>query len=789
MIRWLPFFLLACVDFCESRAQSTQKTVLLQGRIFRPDGKPLAGAEIRSGSSEPTKSIAGGHYYLMLRSGRRHIVTVSFRDFKTIEMPVVLQRDTMMDIHMEMVDGSILMEEVTIVRQGIRPLESMRAGVTTLRIQTVEKLPTLLGEKDVIKVLQLLPGVAAQAEGSTEMHVRGGNSDQNLVLLDGIPLYGSSHLFGMFSPFNPLMVKEASFYTGFFPAKYGGRISSVTDVSTRLPTSKFTTGEVELGVTSAKGFLEIPMLNGKSALLLGGRRSFLDLWNRLAGRDRTELFNFYDLNGIWTYRPNGKHLVKLSTYAEGDGFSYAVDDGSEYRYSALHKNQQTASLQWRYYPSSTMTHGATVKFGRYANVTHEKLVDTVKSDTEYDHRLKSTAKDLSVNYQMDYQPLRALSVQAGGNYAIQGIRPTDFYGTDNGVDFSFEPVPYRRATAFSLYGGLGYRIGQTTLQSELRNSYFRNGSYGYRSWEPRIAVEQGIGEHWKLTAAYSRMTQPLQRLVNPGLGMPLDIQFPSDDRIPSQRSDIYSLGVAKTFGGEARITVSAEAYMKRMANVIEFRDGYDTRSVLHQTFNAIYRAPTVYDMLSVGRGRAKGIDLMVELQTNRLQAWLSYSLMKAEAQHDQLNGSRWFPALQDRRHQLNLVVNWKLSDRWDLSATWTYLSGQPLTLPVAIYPTVFPTQDERLYTTDRLFQGVYGSRNAVQMEPFHKLDVNFTVKTEWLGREGLLSFGAYNVYNRANPSFYYLGKHQQPDGTGSRPAIKRVSVFPVMPSVSYKWVF
>lgn len=789
MIRWLPFFLLAFVDFCEAIAQSTQKTVLVQGRIFRPDGKPLAGAEVRGGGAKPTKSIAGGHYYLMLQSGRRHAVTVSFPEFKTVELSLVFQRDTVMDIHLETRDGSILMEEVTVIRRGIRPLESMRAGATTLSIQTVEKLPTLLGEKDVMKALQLLPGVAAHAEGSAEMHVRGGNSDQNLVLLDGIPLYGSSHLFGMFSPFNSLVVKDASFYSGFFPARYGGRISSVTDVSTRLPASKFTAGEIELGVTSVKGIIEIPMLSGKSALLLAGRCSFFDLWNRLASRDRTELFNFYDMNGIWAYRPNEKHLIKLSTYAEGDGFSYAVNDGNEYRYSALHKSQQAASLQWRYYPSSTMTHGATVKFGRYANITREKLVDTVKSDAEYDHRLKSTAQDLSVNYQLDYRPLRVLSVQTGGNYAIRGIRPANFYGTDNGVDFTFEPVPWQRATTISLYGGLGYQIGKTALQAELRNSYFQNGTYGYRSWEPRMAIEQGIGQYWKLMAAYSRMTQPLQRLVNPGLGLPLDIQFPSDGMIPPQQSDIYSMGVATAFGGEARITVSAEAYLKRMANVLEFRDGYDTRSVLHQTFNAIYRASTVYDMLSVGRGRAKGIDLMVELQTTRLQAWLSYSLMNAEARHDQLNGSRWFPALQDRRHQLNLAVNWKLSGRWDLSATWTYLSGQPLTLPTAIYPTVFPTQDERLYTTDRLFQGVYGPRNAVRMESFHKLDVNFTVKTEWMGREGLLSFGAYNVYNRANPSFYYLGKHQQPDGTGPRPAVKRVSVFPVLPSVSYKWVF
>src|SRR5690606_35753887 len=156
--------------------------------------------------------------------------------------------------------------------------------------------------------------------------------------------------------------------------------------------------------------------------------------------------------------------------------------------------------------------------------------------------------------------------------------------------------------------------------------------------------------------------------------MPLDIQFSSDDRIPPQWSDTYSVGVATSFGTAARITLSAEAYFKQMQNTLEFRDGYDTRGVLHPTFNTIYREPGVYDMLSVGRGRAKGVDLMMEVQTHRLQAWLSYSLMKVEAQHDLLNGSQWFPALQDRRHQLNLVVNWKLSERWDLSATWTYLS-------------------------------------------------------------------------------------------------------------------
>ncbi|PRD54065.1 TonB-dependent receptor plug domain-containing protein [Sphingobacterium gobiense] len=692
-------------------------------------------------------------------------------------------RDTLKNVVYQKDSIPVAIEEVTVHGRQRKHIEMMKSTVTTIDKEMLETMPAFLGEKDVMRTLQMMPGVSASSEGSAEIQVRGGTADQNLIMLDGVPLYNSTHLFGMYSSFNPLVVKDAKLYTGAFPAWFGGKVSSVVDVTTRDANFNRASGSVELGLTSGKGHLELPVVNNKLSLFLAGRRTFLDALSLLNQSSNKEFFNFYDVNSILTYQPDSLNVIKLSSYFEGDQFRYK-SSGRDVENDGLMKTQRAVSLNWGRQMGQKLKSNLTATHNYYSNKLLEERLRPYDSNS-YRNYFRSKISAIGLKATLDYDLNKNMNIITGADYNLHNTDPSTLYGENNGTPFRERGLATSRIGELSGFAQLSFTLKKTALTTGARHVTFMNSGYRTTFLEPRVSLYQGIGEHLAVKASYSRMTQPVQRLLNAGLGMPMEIIFPSDGFARPQVSDIFTIGIARDFviAEDRQLSLSVEAYHKKMKNIVSFIDGYDTRSVIYHAFGGVYRAGSVHNMiLTDGIGRAKGVDFKLDGTVGNLSGWLSYSLSRVENKFDGLNGGGWFDALQDRRHLFNAAVVWRINPKWSFSASWMFSSGQPVNIPESYFVLAKPyPSNELVLSGENIYS--YGVRNGYRMIPFHKLDIGFTKNMTAFRRSAVLSFGVYNLYNRKNASFYYLGIDK---ANNNIPQIKSLSVFPAIPSVSLK---
>ena len=711
-------------------------------------------------------------------------------EYKFKEVFVPLHHDTILTVTLESSYGGLFLDEVVVLGRSMNKVTAPQADIETLDQKTIERLPSFLGEKDVVKSFQLLPGVIASSEGSAEMNVRGGSADQNLVLLDNIPLYSSSHLFGMYSAFNPLSVSKASLYKGAFPANYGGRISSVMDISLKEPDLEEFSGSAELGITSAKAMLEIPLINKKSALMLAGRRSFYDVLSNTFSKQQVVGLNFQDLNALWVYKPSLKNQYRLSAYAEEDNIS-SNQRGFGLEKAASKKGQHAANFRWKHTFGNQLTHELNLVYNAYqTTLLEEKRKGAGES---YLYNFTSSIKDVGISNKMVYAPSTKLELFAGFDFKQHRFKPTLFSGDQDSAPFSVKNFPDIKANDLSLYinGNLSFAKSDQLTLALRNNTYFAPGKT-YNSLEPRISYFHPVGDQASFKLSYSRMSQPIQKLSNAGLGIPLDLLVSADRYIKPQTADIFSAGFSKDFkfDGE-QFNFNIEPYFKKMHNIISFRDGFDTRSVMYNSMYAIYRGETYQDLVTSGKGNVLGLDLMLEKKTGRLNGWVSYSLMHVRHQFDELNNGQSFFPSQDRRHTLNAVANLQINKKWNVGMTWMYISGQAANVPKDVYlPPSYNSETNKpvpaVYESHYLFN--QSSRGSYRMKPFHKLDITAEYHFKIKRMDAVLNIGAYNIYNRANPSFFYLDKSYINNLEGA-PVLKSVSLFHIMPSTSLKISF
>lgn len=781
----LTFFVLSLYASAVD-AQSVKPSRIIQGTISNNRGKPLPSAKVFVPKTNINYGVNQGKYHFSLPENSYQLeITAPGYVRQVIEIDLL--GDTVLNVVMETPYGGLALDDVDIFATSSGKVANAVSGLNTIDGSMIEDLPAILGEKDVVRSMQLLPGVAASSEGSTEMNVRGGSSDQNLIMLDHVPLYNSTHLFGMYSSFNPLIVENASIYTGAFPAAYGGKISSVTDVVTKTASLDSLNGSVELGITSAKAMVEIPLIKGKSSLLLAGRRTFIDLLQSLDRSGQTEHFNFYDLNAIWTYRYSQKSSLKLSAYQEGDAVRL-ITPGNDQREDTFGKDQRTISLQWRNFTTGKFNQEVGFQYNLYKSNILEDRTDIHL--VPYRHQFTSQIKDLAANYQLHYRPLNFLDLRAGASYTQHRLQPALLSGHENLQPFSIYSLPNVTIGEVSAFAEASLRYGGARLVLGARSNQFHSRPKAYSSVEPRVSLSQQISSSLSFKAAYAKMSQPMQRLVNPGLGLPFDIMYPADEYIKPQEADIFSAGFSKDLKiGNSRYTLSAEGYFKKMNNVISMKDGYDTRSViLHTRADAVFKTENIHDMLVMGKGKAIGADFMLEKKEGRLSGWLSYSWIRATNQFDELNGGREFRAAEDRTHVFNAVANWKINNAWSLSATWMFSTGRPINVPESVFESSAPTLNGTP-ASGLSYLYSYGERNSHRMKAFHKLDIGLTRKLQLWDLDSELNFGLYNAYNRANASFYYMGKSFIGETGLNQPTLKSVSMFPVLPAVSFKVKF
>jgi hypothetical protein len=672
--------------------------------------------------------------------------------------------------------------------------QSTRMGTVNIPLNQIKAVPALLGERDVLKVLQLLPGVQSGGEGQSGLYVRGGSPDQNLILLDGTPVYNASHLFGFFSVFNADALNNVELIKGGFPARYGGRLSSVLDITMKEGNMQEFHGEGAIGIIASKLTLEGPIKKDTASFIISARRTYIDILAQplikaslaAEGSKGSIGYFFHDLNGKLNWKLSRRDRLYLSAYTGYDKF-YArtrdTDTNADYydrSEASLGWGNLTSALRWNHILNDRLflnTHFTYSKYqfnvGQTQETTYE---DQNQSRTDkYALRYLSNIRDLSLKTDLDYVPSPEHYIRFGGQYTLHSFRPGALQQKDNTSDISSQLNSGSRtmASEASLYAEDDYRVtDRLKVNGGLRLNGFLVDRTLYPSLEPRVSARFLLTEDWALKGAYARTTQYIHLLTNSGIGLPTDLWVPATAKVGPQRAQQFSLGAARNLRyHDEDYELSFETYYKPMEHLIEYREG---ASFLGTTDN------NWQDKVTSGQGWAYGGEVFLQKKSGRTTGWLGYTLAWSKRRFPDLNQGRIFPYKYDRRHDASLVIIHHFSPTLTLSGTWVYGTGNATTL----------SQGRFLIGQYQEIDD-YGERNSYRMKAYHRLDLDLsqTKKKRW--GEVVNSFSLYNAYSRRNPYYLYFQRgYTDNQGTvQQKPSFRQISLFPIIPSFSKAFKF
>ena len=682
---------------------------------------------------------------------------------------------------------------------------SPQMSVVELPVQQIKSIPTLFGEADVLKAIQLLPGVQNGSEGSAGMYVRGGGPDENLLLLDGVPVYNVNHALGFFSVFNPDALKNVTLYKGSFPAHFGGRLSSVVDIRMKEGDMQKYHGNVSVGLISSKLNVEGPIVKDKLSFNLSFRRTYGDLlikptlWIASAiSPDMSKLragYNFYDLNAKLNWKISDKDRLYLSFYTGDDAISFGVrykdyeNDGVQYTNNmglGWRWGNKVASLRWNHVMSQKLFMDASVNYTQYRHRLtmdmsderfYEQYNQTVKD--EFNMAYKSGINDLTAKVDFDYTPLPNHEIRFGGNYTYHMFRPEVqsakmVEGNQTAIDTTMSASNvYAHETA--LYAEDNMTFGDIfRVNAGLHYSTFTVDGKTYQSVQPRLSASVMLASNLSLKAGYAYMTQYVHLLSNSSLSLPTDLWVPVTKNIVPMNAHQVSLGafyeLPKLFD------ISLEGYYKTMDNLIEYKDGA----------SFFGSSDTWENKVCMGRGWAYGVELLVQRSFGKTTGWVGYTWAHAKRQFDregmEINGGKVFPAKYDRRHDISITVQHKFSDRFDLSGTWVFSSGNCGTLGTQVYEGLM---DEWGYipSINAL------ERNNFRMGNYHRLDLSVNFHKQKKHGIRTWNISVYNVYNHKNPFIVYTDYGWDEATQTEKKRLMQASLFPIIPSVSYSYKF
>ncbi|MFD1874253.1 TonB-dependent receptor [Hymenobacter bucti] len=757
----------------------------LSGTVRDAAGAALPGATVAVPAlGLGTATDAAGHYQLELPSGPQQ-VTVSFIGYVPQTFRVNLSQRQQRNLTLA-ASPSDLGEVVVTGQQTLREkLETTQMGVEHLTIREAKLLPALFGEVDILKTLQLKPGVQSGGEGSSGIFVRGGSADQNLVLLDNALVYNPNHLFGLFSVFNSDAVQSVDLYKSGFPAQFGGRLSSVIDVKMREGSREKFTVTGGLGLIASRLSLEGPLGKhaagqpAKGSFIVSGRRTYFDIFTRALNRanagDETAQpipdYFFHDFSAKANYSLGEKDQVFATGYLGRDVFGFNGFGDLQANFSW---GNTLGTLRWQHTFSPKLTANTQVGLTSY-QYNLGSAFDIVSFG------LTSTIRDYNARVDFDYQPHPAHQVRFGASATRHtfGVGRLQVETNDNSLDID-NNITYPGLEA-GLYATDNWKVSDK-FQAELglRLTGFGSGGQTYGGLEPRLAGRYLLTDKVSLKANYALMYQYAHLVSNSGASLPTDIWYPSRLNIRPQRSQQVSTGVSWLLGG-GKYLLTNEVYYKWSANQIDFRDGAQ-----------IFANPNLDQEFIFGRGWSYGNELYLEKKEGKTTGWIGYTLAWSWRQFlpqngtDGVNGGRPFYPSYDRRHNLNVVVLHQLSTRVSLTASFVYTSGAPTTLPAGLFGL------QNVPGADLLPVPVYPDRNSYRLIPYHRLDLGLVwkLKPVRFGTERDLTFSVYNAYDRRNAYFVYFETTRDP-GTdvinGFR--AQQVSLFPVIPSVTYNFKF
>jgi hypothetical protein len=766
--------LLLCIISFPALGQKKNHTI--SGYIKeKGSGELLIGVNIYiKGTQIGTVSNNYGFYSLSLPPQDLEL-TYSYVGFQTIVHKFKLSKDTVINIHLA---SSIELSEVEIVgnREGISDQAEM--SVIKIPINQMKQVPALLGERDVFKVLQLMPGVRSGSEASAGLYVRGGGPDQNLIILDDATVYNAMHLFGFFSVFNGDAIKSVELTKGGFPAEYGGRLSSVVDIRLKDGNKNKYGGEASIGLLSSRLLLEGPIVKDKSSFIISGRRTYADVILKplmsLENSNEDIGYYFYDLNAKLNYEISEKDKIYLSGYFGRDKFFDEYEyDHSETK-NKLYWENATATLRWNHLFSNKLFSNTSLIYSNYNFVIH--LWEKYDQD-EFSLKYTSGIRDFSLKEDLQWTPNRKHYIKMGFQITAHRFRPSAVVMKGGNID-SENNTKELNSIETALYAQDEWRIGSLTkVNLGLRFSNFNYNKKSYYGLEPRVLISRMLTESMSIKASYTIMNQYVHLLTQSGIGLPTDLWVPATDRIGPQESQQVALGLAKDFYKKA-FSVSIEGYYKSMSHIIAYKEG-SSFLMLDDPFSS--KEFNYEDNVTVGDGWSTGVEFLIQRKVGKLTGWIGYTLSYTRNQFKELNfGKEFFPR-HDRRHDVSIVGMYKLGKRFSFSATWVYGTGDAISLAQSQYQAVLPNNPYDKYS-NYITVDDFGERNSFRMAAYHRLDIGIQIhkKYKW-GGEQIIEVAVYNVYNRKNAFYYY--SHW--DNNKKENVLTQVSLFPVLPSISY----
>jgi hypothetical protein len=721
------------------------------------NGEDLIGAEIiLAGTRTGTVSNAYGYYSLSLPKGRYTLV-FSYVGYLKKEVSLDLTSDYKLNIDLE-TDTRELSEVIVSAERKNANVVKPEMSTEKLSAKAIKAVPAFMGEVDLIKAVQLLPGVQPTSEGTSGFSVRGGGHDQNLILLDEATVYNASHLMGFFSVFNNDAVKDVTLYKGDIPASFGGRLSSLLDIRSKDGNSQRYAATGGVGTISSRLTLEGPLGSDKASAIVSGRRTYADVFLNLSTDEdiKNATLYFYDMNMKVNYRIDDNNRVFLAGYFGRDKFGAAI--------AGMEFGNKTLTGRWNHIFSPRLFSNFTL----IASVYDYYLRSDISS--QLNQEFKSGLEDYGFKADFSYHPNPANSLKFGYNFVYHGFSPGEGGGTGAESVVGRIALPKKYAMENVLYLSNETSVGERLkLKYGLRFSTFQNIDKGrtldfLHEWEPRVGALYAFNDRHSLKASYSRTVQYIQLASNSSAGSPLDMWFPASEQVKPQLCDQFAVGYFRNFFDDA-YELSAEVYYKNLKNVVDFKD--HAQLLINENLE---------QELRFGQGYSYGLELMLRKKDGPFNGWISYTLSKSRRQIDGINESQWYRSPYDKPHNISIVATYELSTRWSVSANWVYADGTPVTYPTGRF------QVEDTYVP------IYSGRNEYRYPAYHRLDLS----TTWqLSRPGSrfkheLNFSLYNAYGRKNAwTIMFRQEDDRPDVSYA----EKIYLFTFIPSLTWNFTF
>ncbi|MFO7853039.1 MAG: TonB-dependent receptor [Bacteroidota bacterium] len=722
----------------------------------------------------------------------QYILFAEYDGYHMEQFVISLKNDTSIFIFLRPSLRNYDIGEVTVSTNYFNKTDEIIPGLDKIRHATIQNLSTIGGEEDLVKTIATLPGISQGSEGSADIFVRGGSTDQNLYLLDNNIIYKPSHLFGFLASINPLGIEEVNFYKAAFPARFGGKLSSVIDIKTINPAMDSLHLEADISTISAKMLADIPIAKNKSGIIISGRMTYLDkLYSLFANRYNYKNTGLYDLHFKAQHRANSNNIFTLSIYSDQDNFSdihkpkELKEEYSEYK--QMWKNRFGKIS----YDHLTENRANINIYVNAVNYQMEFMNENVFMDSTYNYSdlYRSSITDISGG-------IRYINRKDNINTFIAGIEAKHHFLVPSKLEYSYsspDSVFSTSNVAPSYMTELNSYLARDFIMSDrlrlstgLRFSFFHTKNSNYTSLEPRIGLQYLTGESASLKGSWARTSQSLHMLTNPGLGMPMDIYIPFSKHHKPATADQLAMAYNTHINiSDKEFYITLEAYYKKMYNILAYRAGYSSHNLTSHKSQPV----NLDNIITSGEGESFGIECIIEKPYGSLNGWLSYSLSRTTHFFEELNGGIPFPAKHHRPHNLSLVMNYNFNKKNRISANFTFLSGERVTLPEYIYNMASFDFSNGNVTPYWLMHPAYSNSNinAYKMKDFHRLNISYTRRFEKKKWSGELEFSIYNVYNRRNSYYYYLDATiVSPTNNAVIPTLKSVSLFPMIPAVSLK---